>query len=90
VMPRADGLVPGEAFLVVQLFDRSGYYSSVLGRTPLDLAREAAKRSMGKYLVFCTMPFEGRWSDSGVPEVTMPPDFKEALAAINKPCGDDE
>jgi hypothetical protein len=41
-----------------------------------------------KALVFCSLPFQGTWSSTGAPDITLPPDFKAAIGHLDK--GSDE
>ena len=86
-MTRHDNVVPGEPFFVIQYFDREGYYSSCLGPTP-DAARDAASKRMLKSITAMSIPFPGSWN--GVtPDVSLPPDFKEQLQAVNRSLEDE-
>jgi len=87
---RCDGLVPGQPFLVIQLFDREGYHSSCVGRAE-DEVREKACGRLSKTLLAFSLPFAGTWSKESAitPNITMPADFKQVLAMVNKPVGDE-
>ena len=79
---RTDRPQPGQAFFAVQLFDRAGYYSSVVAVTEADVKQKTAQRTAKlTVLVACTVPFAGRWSGS-TPDVSAPPEVKEAVRAL--------
>lgn len=81
---RADGLTVGQPFFVIQFFDREGYFSSCLAHTEAEVKEKASKRALKTYIAF-TVPFPGTW-EGNIPNISMPPDFKEALACIdNRP-----
>ena len=78
--------------MVIQLFDREGYYSSVMAETDEGVhAAAEMKSSRVKGLVACSLPFLGKWDKPNtVMDVTLPPDFKEVLAEIDRPGAEDE
>lgn len=78
---RMDGLALGEPFFVIQVFDREGYYTSCVGLTQ-EVVQRAASLHFAKMFVACSLPFLGRWAN-GLADVTLPFDFKEALATVN-------
>ena len=76
-------------FFVIQCFDYDGYFTSVRGDTP-DAVRQEAKKRMNKSFIAMSLPFEGKWSAHHLPDVSLPPDFKEALVSVDKPRGEGE
>lgn len=71
-------------FLVVQLFDREGYYTSITAAEPEELrAKVAARSSVVKSTVACSLPFAGTWSGR-LRDVSMPADFKKELAIVDR------
>lgn len=76
-----------EVFFVIQCFDEQGYHSSALAPT-LAECKELASKKKHKTFVAMSVPFEGRWSPSGVPDVTLPADFKRALVTVDKNVDD--
>ena len=74
-------------FFVIQCFDSGGYFTSLRGDSP-DVVREEAKKRANKNLVCMSLPFEGKWNAAELPDVTLPPDFKEVLASVNRGGGD--
>lgn len=70
-------------FFVIQCFDPGGYFTSVRGDSP-DAVREEVRKRASKNFIAMSLPFEGTWSANHLPDVSLPPDFKEALASINK------
>ena len=82
-MNRYDGLVVGQPFFVIQLFDREGFHSSCLGQTEAAVREKASLRGL-KGLIAATTPFPGTW-DGGIPDVSMPADYKEALSSLDRP-----
>lgn len=74
-------------FFVIQCFDRDGYFTSVRGDS-LDTVRQEAKKRMNKNFIAMSLPFEGKWSEAHLPDVSLPPDFKEALLSVDKSVGD--
>jgi hypothetical protein len=82
---RADGLVPGESFWVVQLFDGMGYYASVKAHK-LEKMRELAQIRTNKLksLVATSIPFLGYWFTNEIPDVSLPESFQESLVMVNK------
>jgi hypothetical protein len=78
---------PGDAFFVIQCFDEQGYHSSALAPT-LAECRELASKKRHKTFVAMSAPFGGRWSPSGIPDVSLPDDFKSVLAAVDKNVDD--
>lgn len=81
--PRSDGLVVGQPFYAVLVYDRTGFFGAVTGRTVQEAKERAARRSVNKSLVACSVPFAGSWR-RGMPDVGLPDDFKAELAAIEK------
>jgi hypothetical protein len=77
---------PPDAFFVIQCFDEQGYHSSVLAPTLAECTELASKKH--KMFVAMSAPFEGRWSPSGIPDISLPDDFKGALAAVDKNVDD--
>ena len=84
---REGALSVGEPIFVIQCFDREGYYTSVIAHSRL-VARHVASLLMSKTLTAMSLPFEGSWTSSGMPIVTAPDDFKEALAGVDKGAED--
>ena len=76
-------MIRGDLFFVIQCFDREGYYSSCYAHSLREVLRLASART-NKAFVAMSLPFEGRWSPQGVPDVSLPPDFKEALATVDR------
>lgn len=76
-------MTPGATFFVIQCFDEQGYHSSVRALTT-EACKELASKRMHKTFVAMSAPFEGRWSADGIPNITLPSDFKNALAAVDK------
>lgn len=70
-------------FFVIQCFDSGGYFTSLRGDSS-DAVREEAKKRVNKNYVAMSLPFEGKWSAGHLPDVSLPPDFKEALAPVDK------
>ena len=78
----------GQPFFVVQIFDRAGYYSSILATTEVSAQQRTAERTTRlPSLVFCTVPFRGTWAGT-IPDVSAPPEHKEATRAL-EPNGED-
>ena len=74
-----------QPFLVVALYENGGYYSSVIATTREELLKAVEVRtSKVKQLVACSVPFEGYWTSDGIPNVTLPPEWKEALSSLDK------
>jgi hypothetical protein len=78
--PRADGLTPNEPFWVIGLYDKEGYYASVVAPTFEGvLAKAAARMDRNPTLTLAAQwPFQGTWApstlgDGVVPDVTPPP-----------------
>ena len=75
----------GQPFFVIQLFDREGYYGCVFGMD-LDqvVAHAEARTRSAKQLVACSVPFPGRWTPSGLPDVSLPDEMRtqEALGPL--------
>lgn len=82
-MSTGHGLVVGEPFFVIQFFDREGYHSSCVAPTEV-VARQKAELRNYKGFVAATVPFPGTWN-AGIPDVSMPADYKEALSSIDRP-----
>ena len=79
----------GAPYFVIQCFDREGYHSSCLARTESE-ARDMARSKDAKFYIAFSTPFAGAWAADGrTPDITMPPEFKEALASINRSAGED-
>ena len=76
-----------DAFFVIQCFDEQGYHSSAYAPT-LAECKELASKKKHKTFVAMSVPFEGRWSPSGIPDVTLPEDFKHVLVAVDKNVDD--
>ena len=76
------------AFFVIQCFDRDGYFTSVRADS-LDAVREEASKRMNRNFIAMSLPFEGAWSKGELPDLTLPPDFKEGLSSINKTARDE-
>jgi hypothetical protein len=81
--PGHQGLVEGQPFLVIQIFDHEGYHSSVVAVTEEEVRTRARLRVHKSFVAF-TLPFPGTW-DGSLPDVSMPMEWKEALASINRP-----
>jgi hypothetical protein len=78
-----------QALWVVQLFDREGYYSSVTASSIEEVKEKAEVRmSKLKTILAASVPFEGHWSSSGLRDISLPADFKEALSALDRPQED--
>jgi hypothetical protein len=88
--PPAHKLLPGEPFFAVVLYDRTGYYSSVIARTEAEVRLRTGVRtkSLGS-LVACTVPFHGHWAGQ-VPDVSTPPEYKADLRALERERSGDE
>lgn len=74
---------PGTEFFVIQCFDEQGYHSCAFAETLAECEAMAAMKK-NKALVAMSVPFVGKWSPLGIPDVTLPGDFKTTLAAIDK------
>ena len=84
---RDDGIEPGDPFYVIQAFDGEGYHSSPIGKTVEDVRAKIAKRSASKVIIACSLPFQGSWTigvQSRVPDVSLPVEWKDALASLEK------
>ena len=81
---RADGLAVGHQFFVTLLYDKEGYYTSVLGLSKDEVICKAYQRTQQiRGLVACSLIFEGKWNGS-MPDITPPDDMKVALASLEK------
>lgn len=80
----AHKLLPGAPFFAVLLYDRTGYYSSVVAMTEADVRRKTFERTKNlAALVACTVPFQGCW-DGLVPDVSAPPEHKVSLRSLER------
>jgi hypothetical protein len=77
-------------FYCAQLFDREGYYSSVYGDTPEDVKAKVEQRtSKLKTILVVSLPFRGRWSESGLRDVSFPDDdWRRAFAVFDRATED--
>lgn len=81
VARRADGLTPGERFFVTLLFDRNGFYTSVLAPTEADVMAKAARRMEAVKSINAQSPlYEGRWNGH-VPDISMPEEIRAVCGA---------
>jgi len=86
---RADGLTVGAEFWVAHVFDQGGYFRCIVAPTRDAVLQKTAEATAKlKLITAASIPFKGTWNN-GTPDVTMPPDFKAALASIDKPSRDD-
>lgn len=70
--------------VAVQLFDREGYYATVLA-DEVDAVHTAvaARTARVPSLVACSMPYR-IGSGPGAPDVSLPADYRTELALINR------
>lgn len=88
-MNRADGLVVGQPFRVLLLFDRHGFYASVLAPTDPELVGRAADRLRRvPGAIAASTPYAGTWNGS-VPDVSMPSETRAALSSLRQSPSDD-
>ena len=66
---RQDGLVVGNPFLVIQVFDSEGYYSAKVGNCINEVRRKVSTIRIS--LIACSIPFAGSWHGN-IPVVTAP------------------
>jgi hypothetical protein len=86
---RADGLSVGHQFFVTLLYDKDGYYTSVVGLCKDSVVCKAYARTQKvPGLVACSLIFEGKWNGQ-TPDVSPPEDMKAALAPLEKGRDDD-
>lgn len=78
-------MIAGTPFFVVLLYEQGSYFGCVLAETEEAVKKAAAERSAKARLVLCTLPFAGRWSPQGVPDVTLPDDFKVQIGSLDWP-----
>ena len=76
--------LPQRAFdcQAIQLFDRDGYYSCVIGKSAQE-AKDKMREKNIKGLIFCTLPY-GCYMTDNVPDVSLPADWKEELKSMDK------
>lgn len=77
--------------MVIQLFDRDGFYGAVTAETTAMVQELAAKRCISApSLVACSLPFRGKMVEGweNVPDVSVPPEFRSALAGVDKELAD--
>lgn len=61
----------GDDFWVIQLFDKAGYYKSVLAASP-DQAIMLMEVKYANWVgVACSLPFQGKW-EGKMPDITCP------------------
>ncbi len=78
-----------EPFFASQLFDREGYYTTLIASSVEELRAAVAKRTAAlKGLIACSLPFEGAWRGR-TPDVTLPPEYKTELAVIDHSIKDE-
>jgi len=79
---RADGLTPGERFFVILLFDRGGFYTSILAPTESETMAKAAQRIEAVKSINAQSPlYEGRW-DGHLPDISMPEEARVVCGAL--------
>jgi hypothetical protein len=88
-MERGDKLVVGKEFFVILLYDKTGFYKSVVALSRDEVLAKTYKVShaLTKSLICCSLPFEGKWKENAwglVPDLSLPPDFKQALVEIDR------
>jgi hypothetical protein len=66
----------------VQLFDREGYYATVIGPTRVDVCAAVDARTLRAPCVACSVPYEIPHPPGTVPDVSLPLDFRAALASL--------
>lgn len=71
-------------FLVCQFFDKEGYYASISNDSRQQLVEAVSRKlteawSKNNGIVFCTLPFAGKWHSPGIPDVSVPEDWKAHL-----------
>ena len=79
----------GEEFWAIQLFDQQGYYGCVTACSLEDCEAFAEARTIKhKSIILCSLPFRGRWSEAGMPDVTLPEDFKAVIGRFDRGVDD--
>ncbi len=86
---RVDDLIIGQQFFATLLFDKDGYYTTIVGLCRDSVVSKAYHKTRAiKSLIACSTVFEGVWRD-GIPDVSLPPDHQTELASIDKGCSED-
>lgn len=69
--------------LAVQIFDREGYYATVLAPTESAIRTAVAQRTARiASCVACSVPYPVEWT--GIPDVSLPADYRAELATVNR------
>jgi hypothetical protein len=68
-----------ENFWVIQLFDKAGYYKSVLASSRAQAVELAKAKTNGSWQgMACSLPFMGQW-EGNIPDVSCPWDELKCL-----------
>ena len=70
--------------LAVQVFDRDGYYTTILASGESEI-RSAVAESSARVpsCVACSVPYQFEWA-SCVPDVSLPADYRVELASVDR------
>jgi hypothetical protein len=62
--------LPDTTFFVIQLFDKSGYFTSIMGNSIEEVKEKVSKKV--KFIgIACSLPFQGKWFGK-IPDVSCP------------------